>query len=66
MIIVSNTTPLIALASINKIGTVGILLKAKEAGFVLRVGPQLKRLQQKGFNLSQNIFDAILRQANEE
>ncbi len=50
---------------LNKIGTVGILLKAKQVGLLVEIRPDLERLRTEGFSLSQRIVDAVLDQANE-
>jgi len=50
---------------LNKIGTVGILLKAKQLGLLPVIRPDLERLSQQGFSLSQAVIDAVLQQANE-
>lgn len=51
---------------LNKVGTVGILLKAKQVGLVELIKPLLGRLQDRGFSLSQRVVDALLRSAGEE
>lgn len=51
--------------NIQKIGTVGILLKAKEAGLIPIIRPDLERLRRQSFSISQSVVDAVLRQANE-
>jgi predicted nucleic acid-binding protein len=50
---------------VQKIGTVGILLKAKQAGLIIELRPELDLLRQRGFGVSQGVIDAVLRQANE-
>jgi predicted nucleic acid-binding protein len=50
---------------LNKIGTIGILLKAKNAGLISQIRPDLERLRAQGFSLSQSVIDAVLQQANE-
>jgi predicted nucleic acid-binding protein len=50
---------------LKKIGTVGILLKAKQVGLLPVIRPDLERLRQQGFSLSQVVVDAALREANE-
>jgi predicted nucleic acid-binding protein len=50
---------------LKKIGTAGILLKAKQAGLLPAVRPELEQLRQRGFSISQPVIDALLRQANE-
>jgi predicted nucleic acid-binding protein len=51
--------------NLNKIGTVGILLKAKGIGLLSVIEPEVKRLRQQGFSLSQTVVDAVLQQADE-
>jgi len=48
-----------------KIGTVGILLKAKQVGLLTLIRPDLEQLHQRGFSISQAVIDAVLRQADE-
>jgi len=50
---------------LQKIGTVGILLKAKQIGLLSVIRPELEELRQQGFSISQAVIDAVLRQANE-
>ncbi len=50
---------------LNKIGTVGILLKAKQLGLLSLVKPDIDKLCQQGFGLSQTVIDTVLHQANE-
>ena len=50
---------------LNKIGTVGILLKAKQVGLLPVIRPELEQLRQRGFSISQTVLDSVLRQANE-
>jgi len=50
---------------IKKIGTVGILLRAKKIGLITAVRPEIELLRQKGFSTSQDVVDAVIRQANE-
>jgi predicted nucleic acid-binding protein len=50
---------------LKRIGTVGILLKAKQVGLVSAIRPELEKLRQQGFSVSQAVIDAVLRQANE-
>jgi predicted nucleic acid-binding protein len=46
-------------------GTIGVLLKAKELGFVAEIRPLLDRLAGLGFHLARNTRQAVLRIANE-
>jgi hypothetical protein len=50
---------------LNKVGTVGILLKAKQVGLLPQVRPDLERLRALSFSISQQVMDAVLRQAGE-
>jgi predicted nucleic acid-binding protein len=50
---------------INKIGTIGILLLAKQRGLIPAIKPDLEQLRQRGFSISQGVIDAVLKQANE-
>jgi hypothetical protein len=50
---------------LQKIGTVGILLKAKQVGLITELRPELDLLRQRGFGVSQGAIEAVLRQANE-
>ena len=50
---------------LNKIGTAGILLKAKEIGLLPALRPELTRLRELGFSISQAVYESVLRQAQE-
>jgi predicted nucleic acid-binding protein len=50
---------------IPKIGTVGILLKAKQSGFLKSLRPELEKLQSLGFTLNQIVGDKVLHDAGE-
>jgi len=50
---------------LQKIGTVGILLKAKQVGLLSAIRPELEKLHRRGFSLSQSVIDAVLQQAKE-
>lgn len=50
---------------VRKIGTVGILLAAKNRGLITAVAPEVERLRQHGFTISQAVVDAILEEAKE-
>lgn len=51
---------------IRKIGTVGILLKAKQVGHLAEIRPDLEQLRSQGFSLSQSVVEAVLAQAGEK
>ncbi|MFN8493081.1 MAG: DUF3368 domain-containing protein [Caldilineaceae bacterium] len=50
---------------IEKIGTLGILLKAKQAGVLDQIRPDVERLRQQGFSVSPALIEAILVSAGE-
>jgi len=50
---------------LNRIGTVGILLKAKEIGLLPVIRPELTRLRELGFSISQSVYESVLRHAQE-
>lgn len=50
---------------LQKIGTVGILLRAKQVGLLPELRPELERLRQQGFSISQIVIDTVLYQAGE-
>lgn len=50
---------------LNKIGTPGILLKAKQLGMLSVIRPEIELLCQEGFTVSQDVVDAVLRHAGE-
>ena len=48
-----------------RIGTVGVLLKSKQAGLLHAIRPDLERLRQQGFTIGQFVVDTVLEQAGE-
>ncbi len=50
----------------RKIGTIGILLKAKDRGLIESVRADLELLRRQGFSISQSVIDAVLEQAGEK
>ncbi len=50
---------------LNKIGTLGILLKAKQLGLIVSLRAEVEQLQQQSFSISQAVIDAVLQQAGE-
>jgi uncharacterized protein len=55
------------LAQLNqaKVGTVGILLKAKQVGLLKQIRPSLYQLRSSGFSISDSVIRAVLEQAGE-
>ena len=51
--------------NIPKIGTVGILLKAKQLGLVSNLKTELKSLQKSGFSISQLVIEEVLKMTDE-
>jgi len=49
----------------QKIGTLGLLLKAKQAGLLSVIRPDVERLHLQGFSLSQAVIHAVLVEAGE-
>ncbi len=50
---------------VRKIGTLGILLKAKQLGLLPVIRPEVEKLCRQGFRLSQTVIDIALKQAGE-
>ncbi len=50
---------------LNKIGTLGILLKAKQVGIISVIKPEIEKLHKQGFSLSQTVINTVLNQAGE-
>ncbi len=50
---------------LKKVGTLGILLKAKRTGLLSAIRHDIEQLRQQGFSISQDVIDSVLRQANE-
>lgn len=48
-----------------KIGTLGILLKAKQANLIPNIQPEIIKLRENSISLSQHVIEAVLRQAGE-
>ncbi len=46
-------------------GTLGVLLKAKDAGIIAALKPSLERVQQTNFRFSEEVFTKILIEAGE-
>ncbi|MBI5838728.1 MAG: DUF3368 domain-containing protein [Chloroflexi bacterium] len=51
--------------NIPKIGTIGILLKAKQLGLIPTLKPEIERLQKSGFGIAQAIVGEVLNQTGE-
>jgi predicted nucleic acid-binding protein len=50
---------------IPKIGTVGILLKAKQLGLISTLKPEIEKLQNSGFAIAQSVISEVMKQAGE-
>ena len=50
---------------LKKIGTLGVLLKAKQLGLLSVIRADIEQLHRQGFSISQGVIDEVLRQANE-
>ena len=53
-------------AGLNVIGTLGLLLEAKRAGHVTTIRAELDKLLETSFFLSQELYDQLLRVAEED
>ena len=51
--------------NIPKIGTIGILLEAKQLGLIPKLKPEIENLQQTGFSISSSVVSEILKLAGE-
>lgn len=51
--------------SISKIGTLGVLLKAREVGLIPSLKLEIEELQKTGFSVSASVVEQILRAAGE-
>jgi predicted nucleic acid-binding protein len=51
--------------NIPKIGTLGILLKAKELGLISALKPEIENLQRSEFSISQMVIEEVLKMAGE-
>jgi uncharacterized protein len=50
---------------INRIGTLGILRRAKKAGLINAIKPYTVQLQNSGIYIRQNLIDAVLHNVGE-
>jgi len=50
---------------LNKIGTLGILLRAKRAGYISSLKEEVERLRERGFSISDSVIKAVLEEAGE-
>lgn len=55
----------LAQLNIPKIGTLGILLKAKQVGLISLLKPEIEDLQKSGFSISSLVVEQILEMADE-
>ncbi len=51
---------------VRRMGTVGLLRRAKQAGLIERLRPQLEALKANGIHIRQELVDAVLREVGEE
>ena len=47
-------------------GTLGVLLRAKKAGYIAEVKPLMKALITNGMYISEKVYQYVLREAGEE
>ena len=55
----------LAQLNIPKIGTIGILLKAKQLGLISIIKPEIENLQKTGFSISPFVVEEVLKMAGE-
>jgi predicted nucleic acid-binding protein len=55
----------LAQLGLQYIGTMGILLRARQVGLIPSIRPELEKLRQQGFSVSQAVVDAVLQRAQE-
>ena len=53
------------LFGVRTIGTLGILLRAKELGLLQRIRPEVDKLRTRGFRLSRHVYEDVLQMAGE-
>jgi predicted nucleic acid-binding protein len=53
------------LLGVRTIGTLGILLKAKELGLLQTIRPEVDKLRARGFRLSRHVYEDVLQMAGE-
>ena len=60
MTVICDATPLIYLRGITFIGTVGVLMEAKQRGSIAALKAELDHLRVGGFHLSDRVYQACL------
>lgn len=50
---------------VSRIGTLGVLRKAKKAGYITHIKPYIQQLQQSGIYIKQTLIDAVLKDVGE-
>ncbi len=50
---------------VGRIGTLGILRKAKKAGYITQIKPYIEQLQRSGIYIKQTLIDAVLHDVGE-
>jgi len=55
----------LAQMGINRIGTLGILLKAKQARHLDTIRPEIDKLQKQSFRMSHDVMEVVLKEAGE-
>jgi len=55
----------LAMLGIPTIGTLGILLKAKEVELIETIRPEMDKLRARGFRLTRRVYEDVLRMAEE-
>ena len=55
----------LAQLGLNKVGTIGILLQARQPGLLSDLRYELEQLRLHGFSISQAVINTVLQQVNE-
>ena len=50
---------------VRRMGTVGLLRRAKQAGLIEQLRPQLEALKENGIHIRKELIDAVLREVGE-
>ena len=50
---------------VGRIGTLGILRKAKKAGYITLIKPYIEQLQRSGIYIKKTLIDAVLHDVGE-
>ncbi len=63
--VISNTSPLVYLHQVDRIGTLGVLVKSKKEGLLSKITPVIEILRRTTMYLSPELISAVLQEAGE-